>query len=242
MLFGSHFFSKWKTSILFFDCVYLTLKMLSVKSKRWHRPLTIDCHTGSCYGISHFFGENLECQILALVSNVVLDSFPGCFTGLEKIPQESHKRLNRSCDLEGQCKSPKREMRRPGTLPSEYQLRLAECVPLLRLVGTTCPPVLIRPIVAEKTLRDDRLMANCVARRLVHVSGDSSTSLVTAVIFLAKWCSRAGHSWQRLVWCHNLQGWWPMGTLFEQSVSNGWGISDRIRAAPTPQTNCYAKK
>lgn len=114
MLFGSHFFSKWKTSNLFFDCVYLNLKMLLVKSRRWHRPLTIDCHTGSCYGISHLFGENLERQILALVSNVVLDSFQGCFTGLEKIPQESHERLNRSCDLEGQCKSPKREMRRPG--------------------------------------------------------------------------------------------------------------------------------
>lgn len=42
-------------------------------------------------------------------------------------------------------------------------------MPLLRLVGTTCPPVLIRSIVAEKTLKDDRLMANCEARRLVLV-------------------------------------------------------------------------
>lgn len=55
--------------------------------------VTIDCHTGSFYCIFHHFGENFGRQILALVSNVVLEGFQGLGlvhvnTGLQKTPQK----------------------------------------------------------------------------------------------------------------------------------------------------------
>lgn len=79
---------------------------------------TIDCYTGSFYGIFHHFGENFGRQILTLVSNVVLEGFQGLGlvhinTGLQKTPQKKSGTV-KSGDLAGQCKSPKREMRRPG--------------------------------------------------------------------------------------------------------------------------------
>ena len=80
--------------------------------------VTIDCHTGSFYGIFHHFGENIGRKILALVSNVGLEAFQGLGlvqvnTELQKTPQKTSETF-KSGDLAGQFKMPKREMRRPG--------------------------------------------------------------------------------------------------------------------------------